>query len=75
MVVGGLVGGAASGGTHVAMNVAGGRPWHEGLGQAIAIGVTTGAVDGFTDYALLAQRWRHAGGYLHRPADGRRCGG
>ena len=75
--VGGLTGGVVSGGTHVALNVASGRPWNEGLGQAVAVGAATGLVDAFTDYALLAQRWRPDRGRLHRGAahaGGRRGG-
>jgi hypothetical protein len=34
----------------IATNVAAGRPWNEDLGQAIAIGATTGMVDAFTDH-------------------------
>ncbi len=34
----------------IATNVAAGRPWNEDLGQAIAIGATTGMIDAFTDH-------------------------
>jgi hypothetical protein len=74
VLVGGVAGGGVGGGMKVATNVAAGRPWNEDLGQAIAIGATTGMVDAFTDYALFAQRQGQAG----RPGDdaaGRARGG
>jgi hypothetical protein len=50
MLVGGVAGGGVGGGMKIAMNVAAGRPWNEDLGQAIAIGATTGMIDAFTDH-------------------------
>jgi len=41
------------------MSVAAGRDWREGLGQAIAVGATTGLVDAAVDYHTdrLQERW------------------
>lgn len=50
VALGALVGGGVSGGTQVAFNVMGGRPWNQDLGQAVTVGMATGAVDAFTDY-------------------------
>ncbi len=40
--LGGFSGALVSGGTQIALNLASGRPWNEGLGTAVAIGLTTG---------------------------------
>ncbi len=50
VLVGGMVGGGVSAGTQVAFNVAGGRPWNEGVGTAFGMGFANGAIDAFTDY-------------------------
>jgi hypothetical protein len=50
VLVGGFVGGGVSAGTQVAFNVAGGRPWNEGVGTAFGMGFANGAIDAFTDY-------------------------
>jgi hypothetical protein len=49
-MAGGVTGGLVSGGTHAAMNVMQGWPWHEGVGTAVAVGLATGLVDGTMDY-------------------------
>jgi hypothetical protein len=50
MLVGGVTGGGVSAGTQVAFNVAGGRPWNEGVGAAFGMGFANGAIDAFTDH-------------------------
>jgi len=66
-----LVGGGVSAGTQVAFNVAGGRPWREGVGTAFGMGFANGAIDAFTDYYgdMLVER-----AMTPRPARGERRG-
>jgi len=67
VLVGGMVGGGVSAGTQVAFNVAGGRPWNEGVGAAFGMGFANGAIDAFTDYYgdMLVER-----AMVPRPARG-----
>jgi RHS repeat-associated protein len=71
MAAGGATGGLVSGGTHAAMNVMQGRPWHEGVGTAVAVGLATGLVDGAADHYVGRRiQARHGKGRSTSSEDG-----